>query len=132
MSDCILEIGSEGEWNISISRLTPLTATCGNKISGNADTVTGIFNGTGKKEVVKITFNTTSYQCVQLYTYSETGTRLSWDLLVNDSGEVYVGEVLGKMDANKQYFFVIESEGEWTITFGDGSKATRYENGVKK
>lgn len=125
VEDGILEINSEGDWEVTIDMLS---GTCGNNIAGTGDTITGLFNGTGNNEVITITIDSTSHYHVRLYEHSNSGTRNDYDLLINDSGEAYSGEVLGKMENGKQYFFEVNAEGDWTICFGEDS-VTQYIDG---
>ncbi len=128
LSNGILEIDCQGTWEIKIDTLS---GTCTNNITGTGDTVTGIINGTGKKEAITINIDSTSHYHVRLYEVAEYGDRNSYDLLVNDSGEAYYGETLGKMEAGKQYFFEVNAEGNWSISFGNNS-ITKYVDGIKQ
>lgn len=126
VEDGILEINSKGNWEVSIDMLS---GSCGNQIAGTGDTVTGIFNGTGKKEVMAVTINSTSHYHIRLYELATGGKSNDYDLLINDSGEVYSGEVLGKLESGKQYFFEVNAEGPWTISFGNDT-VTQYVDGT--
>ncbi len=126
INDGILEIDSEGDWEVKIDMLS---SSCTNNITGTGDTVTGIFNGTGKKEVIKVKIDSTRHYHVKLYEITTKNQENYYDLLINDSGEVYSGEVLGKLQAGKQYFFEVNAEGDWSISFGE-DPVTQYINGV--
>ncbi len=123
VTDGIFEITAEGDWEIVIEQLSG-TSTL--NIVGSGDQVTGIFDGTGGKEVMTIKIDSTAHYDVILYEYDLSADRLSADLLVNDSGEPYSGEQLAELEAGKQYFIGVISEGDWTIDFGTGDEITEY------
>lgn len=112
ISDGILEIESEGNWSVSIKRLEGKSKR---DIAGSGDFVTGFFSGTGKKEIVNIDIDSEAHYSVKLFIYDANNDYLNYDLLVNDSGEPYHGQKLADLQENCQYFWVIESEGNWSI-----------------
>ncbi len=126
INDGILEINSKGDWEVKIDMLS---GRCTNNITGTGDTVTGIFTGTGKQEVITVKIDSTHHYHVSLYEIAANGQKNDYDLLINDSGEAYCGEVLGKLQAGKQYFFEVNTEGDWFISFGE-DPVTQYIDGV--
>ena len=113
VSDGYLEVESGGgSWNIKIE---PLSGEIeGNSVSGKGDVVTGLFNGTGKKAVFKSKITTDRHTAIKVYKYN--GKRYESELLVNEIGN-YEGEKLFKLDAGAKYFFAVESEGDWSISW---------------
>lgn len=125
----ILEIHSDGEWEVVIERLS---GVCSNNISGTGDVVTGVFDGTGNKEVITINVDSTNHYSVQLFEITEDENWNYYELLVNDYGKPYSGEVLGNLAEGKQYFFAINAVGDWTISFGDDPITYYGDNVVKE
>lgn len=108
-----IDINSKGNWNIKIE---PLSGTIsGNSVSGNGDVVTGLFEGTGNRTVFNIKINSTRHYDVKLYKYN--GGHYDYDLLVNDSGEVYDGQVASSLEKGAKYFFTVNSQGDWEISW---------------
>ena len=126
INDGILEINSKGDWEVKIDMLS---GSCTNNITGTGDTITGVFTGTGKQEVITVKIDSTRHYHIRLYEVSTKGQKNDYDLLINDSGEAYSGEVLGKLQAGKQYFFEVNAEGNWSISFGN-DPVTQYIDGV--
>lgn len=106
----MFEINAEGSWTIKVEKLSG-TATF--PLSGNGDTVSGLFDGTGSREIFNITYNSTRHHAVKIYKYN--GSKYDYELLVNDSGKAYNGQVMAPTEKGSKYFFVIEGEGDWTI-----------------
>ncbi len=107
----MFEIETEGSWTIKIQKLTKQTVF---PINGSGDMVTGLFEGTGNREVFNINFDSNGYHSVMIYKYN--GGRYDHDLLVNDSGNVYNGQVMAPTEKGEKYFFVIEDDGNWSIS----------------
>ena len=107
----MFEINAQGPWTIKVEKLTG-TATF--PITGNGDMVTGLFEGSGSREVFNITYNSTRHHAVKIYKYN--GSEYDYELLVNDSGKAYNGQVMAPTEKGAKYFFVVEGEGDWTIS----------------
>lgn len=123
ISGGMLEITSGGDWNITIDRLSGETTK---NIAGHGDKVTGFFPGNGKKEVVTLDIDSTAHYSIKLFEYNIAENTLTYDLLVNDSGEPYHGEKIADLKEGLQYFFVVDSEGDWSIDFGTEDDITEY------
>lgn len=123
ISGGMLEITSDGDWNITIDRLSGETTK---NITGHGDKVTGFFPGSGKKEVVTLDIDSTAHYSIQLFEYNATENTLTYDLLVNDSKEPYHGEKIADLKDGLEYFFVVDSEGDWSIDFGVDDDITQY------
>lgn len=106
----MFQIEAQGSWTIKVEKLTG-TATF--PISGNGDMVTGLFEGTGNREVFNIKYNSTRHHAVKIYKYN--GAEYDYELLVNDSGKAYNGQVMAPTEKGAKYFFVVEGEGDWSI-----------------
>ena len=119
----IFEVKSNGNWSIQIDELSGRTTT---NLTGSGDVVTGLFGGSGKMETITICMNSDSYHSVKLFEYGDSEDYLDYDLLVSDSGE-YIGKCLVNTKEGEQYFFTVESEGNWSIDFGHGVEETKYE-----
>lgn len=123
ISGGMLEITSDGDWSVAIDRLSGETTK---NITGHGDKVTGFFPGSGKKEVVTLDIDSTAHYSIQLFEYNATENTLTYDLLVNDSREPYHGEKIADLKEGLQYFFVVDSEGDWSIDFGADDDITEY------
>lgn len=110
VKDGMFEINSEGSWTIEIEKLSGKAQF---PIKGNGDTVTGVFEGTGKREIFNIKYNSSRHHAVKIYEYN--GEYYDYDLLVNDSGKPNDGQVMAHTEIGKKYFFVVEGEGDWSI-----------------
>lgn len=112
VSDGQFEISSKGDWHIKIE---PLSGTItGNSISGKGDTVTGVFNGNGKRSVLKYKVITDGHTSIRLYKYN--GKSYDYERLVNEIGN-YEGEKTAKLESGEKYFFRIETDGDWSISW---------------
>ena len=76
--------------------------------------VTGLFEGTGSREVFNIKYNSSRHHAVKIYKYN--GSEYDYELLVNDSGKPYNGQVMAPTEKGAKYFFVVEGEGDWSIS----------------
>lgn len=124
VSGGILEVQSKGAWSIEIDLLSGEATS---NLVGSGDVVTGLFAGSGKKEIALIDMKSDSYHSVRMYEYTNLDNRIFSELLVNDSG-VYNGKCLVDTKEDSLYFFVVESEGEWSIDLGRGDEVTEYNN----
>lgn len=109
----MFEVDAEGPWTIKVEKLTGTTQF---PISGTGDVVTGLFEGSGGREIFNININSTRHYSVKIYQYN--GSSYDYDLLVNNSGKTYNGQVMASTEKGKKYFFVIDSEGDWSISKG--------------
>lgn len=107
----MFEITAQGPWTIKIEKLT---GTANFPITGNGDMVTGLFEGTGSREVFNIKYNSSRHHAVKIYKYD--GSEYDYELLVNDSGKPYNGQVMAPTEKGAKYFFVVEGEGDWSIS----------------
>lgn len=107
----MFEINAQGPWTIKVEKLIG-TATF--PITGNGDMVTGLFEGTGSREVFNIKYNSSRHHAVKIYKYN--GSEYDYELLVNDSGKPYSGQVMAPTERGAKYFFVVEGEGNWSIS----------------
>lgn len=123
ISGGMLEITSDGNWKITVDRLSGETTK---NIVGHGDRVTGFFLGSGKKEVVTLDVDSTAHYDIRLFEYNAVKNTLTYDLLINDSREPYHGEKIADLKEGLQYFFVVNSEGDWSIDFGTGDDVTEY------
>lgn len=112
VSDGQFEISSKGDWHI---RIEPLDGVInGNSVSGKGDTITGVFNGNGKRAVFKYKVITDGHTSIQLYKYN--GESYDYERLVNEIGN-YEGEKTAKLESGEKYFFRIETDGDWSISW---------------
>lgn len=107
----MFEITAQGPWTIKVEKLT---GTANFPITGNGDMVTGLFEGTGSREVFNIKYNSSRHHAVKIYKYN--GSEYDYELLVNDSGKPYNGQVMAPTERGAKYFFVVEGEGDWSIS----------------
>lgn len=107
----MFQIEAQGPWTIKVEKLAG-NATF--PITGNGDMVTGLFEGTGSREVFNINYNSTRHHAVKIYKYN--GATYDYELLVNDSGKPYSGQVMAPTEKGAKYFFVVEGEGDWSIS----------------
>ena len=107
----MFQIEAQGPWTIKVEKLT---GTASFPITGNGDMVTGTFEGTGTRQVFNIKYNSTRHHAVKIYKYN--GSEYDYELLVNDSGKPYDGQVMAPTERGVKYFFVVEGEGDWSIS----------------
>lgn len=107
----MFQVEAQGPWTIKVEKLAG-TATF--PITGNGDMVTGLFEGTGNREVFNIKYNSSRHHAVKIYKYN--GSEYDYELLVNDSGKPYDGQVMAPTERGAKYFFVVEGEGDWSIS----------------
>jgi len=105
-----LEILTEGSWSIKREQI-PTSVTF--PINGSGDSVTGLFDGTGNKIVFNVNFDADSYNGLTIYKYK--GDMFDYDLLVNEA-DPYNGQVLVHTEKGYKYFFVVKTEGSWSIS----------------
>lgn len=72
------------------------------------------FEGTGTRQIFNIKYNSTRHHAVKAYKYN--GSEYDYELLVNDSGKPYNGQVMLPTERGEKYFFVVEGEGDWSIS----------------
>lgn len=104
-----LVVNCEGAWTVRIEKLV---GTSTFPLNGFGSVVTGLFDGIGHDEMYEISFDSDSHNSVKIYEYN--GGYFDYDLLVNES-EPYHGKVMAKTEKGKKYFFVITSDGSWSI-----------------
>lgn len=107
----MFEINAQGSWTIKVEKLSGIATF---PITGNGDTVTGVFEGSGSREIFNIKFNSSRYHAVRIFKYN--GSKYDYELLVNDSGKPYNGQVMASTIKGAKYFFVVEGEGDWSIS----------------
>lgn len=105
----MLEVKSSGSWTIKFERISGTID--GKSISGSGDTVTGWFNGDGKRQVA--TFNNSGSSNFIVRVYNQYGDR---DLLVNEIGS-YNGQATFTTSSTGKYYYEVISSGSWTISW---------------
>lgn len=105
----MLEVKSSGNWTIKFEKISGTIS--GKSISGSGDTVTGWFNGDGKRQVA--TFSNSGSSNFIVKVYNQYGDR---DLLVNEIGS-YNGQATFTTNSSGKYYYEVISSGSWTISW---------------
>lgn len=99
-----LDIAADGDWKIEVVQFSRADT---NSFSGTGDVVTGVF--VTNTDMWGFTYNGSSNFIVKQYSVN------SYNLSVNKIGE-YSGEGVSTIKKGKASFFVIQAEGDWTIS----------------
>jgi hypothetical protein len=120
----MLEVEGDGNWTITIQRITE---TSTRNLAGKGTVVTGLFQVTGGRNVVRMTHDGKHNFVVKIF--EENGGKYDYELLVNEIG-AYNGETLVTLEGNKNYLVEVTADGNWTVDFGYGDAVTYYSNPV--
>ena len=124
-------VETNGYWDIEVNRISG--QIYGNYVNGYGDTVTGLIEGTGEMMTFTINMNADSINEVKVYEYG--GGLYDYQSLALES-DPYSGTTAAYLEKGKKYFFVVETEGNWSIQINHisgqiyGTSVTGYGNTV--
>lgn len=123
ITDGIIEVKGDGDWAIKFTRVSGSTTT---NISGQGDTVTGVFTATTTRAIAKFSYTGKSNYRFDLYEYVNS---TSCDNRILEHGiDSNTGEAIVNMKVGSKYFFEIncDDDGEWSFDLGLGDSLTKY------
>ena len=124
VSDAMLDISAYGSWTIAIKPVTGETTTT--NITGRGDMVTGVFTATTSRAVMN--YSVTNGGSNFMVNLCELNGRYMDSQLAANEIAPASGSSLVYLTPGEQYFFAIESDGNWSIDLGLGDAVTNYPN----
>ncbi|MBQ9673863.1 MAG: Ig domain-containing protein [Ruminococcus sp.] len=122
VKNATIKVAATGKWTLKIEAIKNNGT---DHISGTGDCVTPMFRGTNKKDIVKM--KNEADGDFTIFLFDETGKKLG---TLCDEIDNYDGSCDVTLDRNKYYFFVVFSQGKWTIDFGNKSSITTVSPGA--
>lgn len=122
VKNATIKIAATGNWNIKIIAIKNNGT---DNISGTGDCVTPMFRGTNQKDIVSM--KNEADGDFTIFLFDETGKKIG---TLCDEIDKYEGTCDATLDRNKFYFFVVFSQGKWSIDFGNRSAITTVSPGT--
>lgn len=113
--DLMIEVRADGNWTITIESIKTQDTI---NTSGFGTGVSGTFKGNGKTTVATFTHDGKRNFIVYLRTLDG-----DYSLATNEIG-VYTGEKVIKLEKDKEYFWDVKADGNWTIKLDGETKNT--------